>query len=437
MISREKGCFTALFGRRNGRKYSILNTDGLKTAKGCFLLKCIFGNQYSLTLKTSATGGGKKTTTAVGEQESNPLGKPKRQPKSYACKWSSCARKFVKESERSAHEVQCPCKPVKFVCEWCQIEYFNKQALNGHKKSCKQKPSPPATPTPSAGSEKTGKRRSQEIQLDMYVGDVEEGELQGMTVSQLRELCRSYKLPCSGLKKKELIQSLSKHLEHAESNPTFDINGIHIAAEEMRQSKTEMQSSSAAANTAAKAANKAADAAVAAVNAVVALAAEAKKNQCSEDSNLPTIAKQDSESWMRSQLEGRDKQQNFVTSRLFAIVEKLAHGSCHDSQLVPQSIDNSKQSAPSQLIDMCEECSKQRCTLKCDECGLLFCEACSLEVHSIGSLKKHSVHSALCEKCGKVPFSVKCVECDLCYCSTCSVARHSKGNFTQHVLQKL
>jgi hypothetical protein len=140
---------------------------------------------------------------------------------------------------------------------------------------------------------------------------------------------------------------------------------------------------------------------------------------------------------MRSQLEGRDKQQNFVTSRLFAIVEKLAHGSRHDSQLVPQSIGNLKKSAPNQSIDMCEECSKVRCTLKCDECGLLFCEACSLEVHSIGNLKKHSVQSALCEKCGRVPFSVKFLECDLRYCSTCSAARHAKGNFTQHVLEKL
>jgi hypothetical protein len=124
------------------------------------------------------------------------------------------------------------------------------------------------------------------------------------------------------------------------------------------------------------------------------------------------------------------KNSRHFTDRLLDIVEKQQQG----------TVQQEKNSVSKHLVPtavLCDNCEKKPPTLKCKECGLLYCEGCSADFHSLGTLKTHTISSAQCEKCNEQLANLFCGDCHISYCRNCSQNAHSKGNLRYHTTTEL
>ena len=112
----------------------------------------------------------------------------------------------------------------------------------------------------------------------------------------------------------------------------------------------------------------------------------------------------------------------------------------------------SHQKLPLPQTPQCSKCSSADAIVDCSDCGAVYCQQCDDAVHRKGRLKLHkrdqlsrtpagsdtlAAPVKTCDKCGTAPAEAVCLECGINCCVGCDKAIHSRGKLAKHLRQRL
>lgn len=82
---------------------------------------------------------------------------------------------------------------------------------------------------------------------------------------------------------------------------------------------------------------------------------------------------------------------------------------------------------------ICGKCRKEPPARRCEQCQLLYCQACASKRHSKGAFRRHEVTDIpKCDECEDVTAMLTCNACELSFCQACSEEMHAVGAMAEH-----